>query len=51
MADRGHFEKMAAWKACGRDILWIDILWIALKLNVVALRVCLMIWLTFGKVH
>ena len=48
MADRGYFEKMAAQKACGRDILW-NVGWIAFKLDVVVLWVFLVIWLTFRK--
>ena len=48
MADRGYFEKMAAQKACGREILW-NVGWIAFKFDVVVLWVFLMIWLTFGK--
>ena len=48
MADRGHFEKMADQKVCGRDILW-TISWITFKFDVVVLWVSLMIWLTFGK--
>ena len=48
MADGGHFEKLAAQKACGRDILW-TVGWIAFKFNAVVLLVFLMIWFTFGK--
>ena len=49
MADGGHFEKMAAELACGRDILSTVIGWIAFKLDVVVSWVLLMIWLAFGK--
>ena len=36
IADKGHFEKIATRRACGRDILWI-IGWIAFKFYAVVL--------------
>ena len=48
MADGGYFEKMAAQKACGRDILWA-VGWIALRFHVVVIWVFRMIWFTFRK--
>ena len=46
IADDRHFEKIATWKACGCDILWI-VGWIAFIFDEVALQACLMIWLPF----
>ena len=48
MASGGHFEKMAAKKACGHDILWI-VGWISLKFDVMVVWVFPMIWLTIEK--
>ena len=36
MADGGHFDKIATWRACGRNILW-TIGWIAFKFYAVVL--------------
>ena len=47
MADEGYFEKIATWKACGRNILWTVGL-IAFIFDAVVLQAFLMIWFTFG---
>ena len=44
---RRPFSKLAADKACGRDILRTDV-WIAFKFDRVVLWVLLVICLTFG---
>ena len=48
MADGGHFEKMSAQKACGRDIIW-TVVWIGFKFDVVVRWLFRMIWLTFWE--